>query len=216
MRGEKGMQHAEQEAGRITSADPTITELLQALQRGEPGALDALFPLVYGELVTLAHRQRLSWHGDLTLNTTAIVHEVYLKLVDRERVPAENRAHFFAVAAKAMRHILANYARDRHRQKRGGGAQHLSRDHEPQIAALILSDEQTELVSTLEEALQRLELVAERQSKIVECRFFGGMDVEDTATALGVSPRTVKRDWNFARAWLRREMARIDQGDRDG
>jgi RNA polymerase sigma factor (TIGR02999 family) len=210
------MQHAEQKVGRITSADVGITQLLQALHRGESGALDALFPLIYGELVTLAHRQRLSWDGDLTLNTTAIVHEVYLKLVDRERVPAENRAHFFAVAAKAMRHILANYTRDRHRQKRGGAAQHVSLDHEHQIAALVLSDEQTELVSTLEEALQRLEQVAERQSRVVECRFFAGMDVEATATALGVSPRTVKRDWNFARAWLRREMGRIGESDSNG
>ena len=185
----------------------TITGLLQAVQRGDRSALDALFPLVYEELSQLARRQRQRWHGTLTLNTTAVVHETYLKLIGQKQLPAESRAHFFGVAAKAMRHILCNYARDRNRKKRGGDVQHVSLQPGHEVAAqLELSDEQTEKLAALDEALQRLERIAERQARIVECRFFGGMSVEDTAAALGISPRTVKRDWSFARAWLRREM----------
>ena len=198
-----------------TSAPPTITGLLRAVEQGDRAAVEPLFALVYDELRLLARRQRRAWHGDFTLNTTALVHEVYLKVADQERLPAESRAHFFAVAAKAMRHILCNYARDRSRKKRGGGATHLSLEpeHEP-VAARQLSDDQTDTLSTLDEALQALERIAERQSRVVECRFFGGMSIDDTAVALGISPRTVKRDWIFARAWLRREMQRmLDSAD---
>lgn len=193
----------------------TITGLLQAVQRGDRAALDALFPLVYEELTQLARRQRQRWHGDMTLNTTAVVHEAYLKLADQKQLPAESRAHFFAVAAKAMRHILCNYARDRNRKKRGGGVPHVSLEpgHEAAIQ-LELSDGQTDKLAALDEALQRLERVAERQARIVECRFFGGMSVEDTASALGISPRTVKRDWSFAQAWLRRDMQATLESDR--
>ncbi len=189
------------------NATDTITGLLQAIQRGERGALDKLFPLIYNELSVLAHHQRNAWHGDLTLNTTALVHEAYLKLVDQKRLPAESRAHFFAVAAKAMRHILCNYARDKHRQKRGGDAEHVSLGPAHDVAARVeLSDEHARTLTALDAALQRLEHLADRQARVVECRFFGGMGVEETAEALGISPRTVKRDWTFARAWLRREM----------
>jgi RNA polymerase sigma factor (TIGR02999 family) len=184
-----------------------VTALLEAVQGGDRDALAALFPLIYDELSLLAHRQRQAWHGDLTLNTTAVVHEVYLKLVHQKRLPAESRAHFFAVAATAMRHILCNYARDRRAQKRGGDAPHVTLEPGLDVASqLDLSDEQTDELTALDEALHRLEEIADRQARIVECRFFGGMSVEDTASALGISPRTVKRDWNFARAWLRREM----------
>src|SRR5687768_13835868 len=190
-----------------TSGAATITGLLQAAQRGDRGALDGLFPLVYDELCLLAHRQRQRWHGDLTLNTTAVVHEAYLKLADQKQLPAESRAHFFGVAAKAMRHILCNHARDRGRKKRGGGIHHvqLEAGHE-RGAEFDLSQEQSETLEALDDALRRLEQISERQARIVECRFFGGMSVEDTAAALDVSERTVKRDWSFARAWLRREM----------
>ncbi len=187
--------------------DDSITGLLRAVERGDRGALDSLFPLVYHELTRLAHHQRHAWHGDLTLNTTALVHEAYLKLIDQKRLPAESRTHFFAVAAKAMRHILCNYARDRHRQKRGGDAQHVSLGPTHDLAAQIaITDEHADTLDALDIALKRLEQVAERQARVVECRFFGGLSVEDTATALGISPRTAKRDWTFARAWLRREM----------
>lgn len=190
-----------------SSGPATITGLLQAVQRGDRTALDELFPLVYDELCLMAHRQRQGWHGDLTLNTTAVVHEAYLKLVDQKRLPAESRAHFFGVAAKAMRHILCNYTRDKGREKRGGGVQHVSLGPGQDPAArLDFTEEQSDTLAALDEALQRLEETSERQARIVECRFFGGMSVEDTAAALGISPRTVKREWSFARAWLRREM----------
>jgi RNA polymerase sigma factor (TIGR02999 family) len=191
----------------MTSAHATITGLLRAVEQGDRGAFDALFPLVYDELRLLAHRQRGTWRGDLTLNTTALVHEAYLKVVDQERLPAESRAHFFAVAAKAMRHILCNYARDQRRKKRGGGIAHLRLEPGRELAGqLQLSDELADTLTALDESLHALEQVAERQARVVECRFFGGMSTEDTAAVLGVSPRTVKRDWTFARAWLRREM----------
>ena len=184
-----------------------VAQLLQRVGDGDRGALDDLFPLVYDELSFLARQQRRSWHGDLTLNTTALVHEVYLKVADQKRLPTESRAHFFGVAAKAMRHILCNYARDRHRKKRGGGVAHVSLEPGHDLAASVqISDEQTDTINVLDESLQKLEKIAERQARVVECRFFGGMSVEDTAEALGVSERTVKRDWTFARAWLRREM----------
>jgi RNA polymerase sigma factor (TIGR02999 family) len=178
--------------------------------RGDREALDALFPLVYDELSRLAHRQRQRWDGDLTLNTTALVHEAYLKLAAQERIPTESRAHFLAVAARAIRHILCNYARDRRRQKRGGGLPHVALEPATDLDAadLRLSTDRTDALTALDDALRRFEQVAPRQSRVVECRFFGGMSVEDTAAALGVSPRSVKRDWSFARAWLRREMQR--------
>jgi RNA polymerase sigma factor (TIGR02999 family) len=187
--------------------DAGIAGLLEAVARGDRDALNALFPLVYDELSLLAHRHRQKWDGDLTLNTTALVHEAYLKIAGQKRLPAESRAHFVAVAAKAMRHILCNYARDRRRQKRGGAVQHVALEPASDLAAALdLSVAQTDTLAALDDALQRLEQVAERQSRVVECRFFGGMSVEDAAVALGVSARSVKRDWNFARAWLRREM----------
>jgi RNA polymerase sigma factor (TIGR02999 family) len=193
----------------MTEASPhdTIAGLLQAVGQGDREALNALFPLVYDELNILARRQRRAWHGDLSLNTTALVHETFLKVVGQKRLPTESRAHFFAVAAKAMRHVLCNYARDRSRMKRGGGAPHLPLDPAHDLAADVqISDDEADTLTALDESLQRLENVAERQARVVECRFFGGMTVEDTAAALDVSPRTVKRDWTFARAWLKREM----------
>lgn len=189
-----------------TSSQASITGLLQAVARGDRAALDTLFPLVYNELTILAHRQRNAWHGDLTLNTTALVHEAYLKLSAQKSLPAETRAHFFGVAAKAMRHILCNHARDRSRQKRGGGAVHVQLDSIDIASHLRLSDDQTDALASLDESLDELERIAERQARVVECRFFGGMSVEDTAAALGLSESTVKRDWTFARAWLQRSM----------
>jgi len=189
-----------------TSAHRTITGLLRAVEQGDRAALDMLLPLVYDQLSVLAHQRRRTWRDDLTLNTTALVHEAYLKVVAQKRLPAESRAHFFAVAAKAMRHILCNHARDRTRKKRGGGAVHLRLEPGHEVGALQLSDEQTDMLTALDESLQGLERVAERQARVVECRFFGGMSIEDTAAALGISPRTVKRDWTFARAWLRRDL----------
>ena len=185
-----------------------VSALVEALAAGDREALNPLFPLVYEELRGLAHRQRRQWDGDLTLNTTALVHEAYLKLAGQRQLPTESRAHFLGIASRAMRHILCNYARDRRRQKRGGGQPHLPlEDADPADGtALDLSADQADRLAGLDEALRRFEAIAERQCRVVECRFFGGMSVEETAAALGVSPRSVKRDWAFARAWLLREM----------
>jgi RNA polymerase sigma factor, TIGR02999 family len=191
-------------------ATATVNDLLQAIAQGDAEALNLLLPLVYDELIALAHRQRQSWHGDLTMNTTALVHEVYLKLVDKEHLPAESRSHFFSVAAKAMRHILCNYARDRQRKKRGGDLREATQPVEELASSIALTDDQSEMLEAMDEALGRLESVAMRQARVVECRFFGGMSVEETAAVLGVSPRSVKRDWSFARAWLRRDMQLIN------
>ena len=171
-------------------------------------SLDALFPLVYAELSRLAHGQRRRWDGNLTLTTTALVHEAYLKLAGQHQLPTDDRAHFLAIASRAMRHILCNYARDQRRLKRGGGQVHITFEDAEQDdgAAIDFSAGQADKLAQLDEALRRFEGMAERQCRVVECRFFGGMSVEETAAALGVSPRSVKRDWAFARAWLLREM----------
>jgi RNA polymerase sigma factor (TIGR02999 family) len=189
-----------------TPPQESITQLLQAVQAGDRRALESLFPLVYGELHALALAQRRRWNGDLTLNATALVHEAYIKLVDQTGLAARTRGHFFAVAAKAMRHILCNYARDRQRLKRGGGAQHVSIDDALDAVPTVVWEEQAEQLAALDDALQRLAQVSERQSRIVECRFFGGLSIEETAAALDLSPATVKRDWTMARAWLYREL----------
>jgi RNA polymerase sigma factor (TIGR02999 family) len=190
-----------------SSPDGRAHLLADAVGRGDRAALDALLPLVYRELTILARRQRRAWRGDLTLSTTALVHEAYLKLTRSGRPAGDGRAHFFAVAAKAMRHVLCNHARDRRRQKRGGGVPALRLAPAEEIAAPVgLSDAEGEELAALDEALDALQRIGARQARVVECRFFGGMSIEETAAALDVSPRTVKRDWTFARAWLRREM----------
>jgi len=190
-----------------THSSKTITGLLLAAELGDRAALEACFPLVYEELRAIARRQRAAWHGNATLNTTALLHEAYLKLVDQRSLGATNRAHFFAIAATAMRHILCNYARDRARQKRGGGIQEVSLEN-LEIAANnpTFSDDAADVLASLGEALERLEKLDKRQSQVVECRFFAGLSVEETASALDISPATVKRDWSFARAWLFTQM----------
>jgi len=177
------------------------------MERGNQDALGELIPLVYSELRALANRQRGRWQGDFTLNTTAIVHEAYLKLVDQKDLAAASRSHFLAIASKAMRHILCNYARDKGRQKRGGDLQRVTMDAVLEGPGQVaLSDEHSEVLTLLDEALVRLEQIDSRQGKIVECRFFGGLTIEDTAAAVGVSPATVKREWALARARLFRDM----------
>jgi RNA polymerase sigma factor (TIGR02999 family) len=191
----------------VEASPATITRLLGELASGNRAALDELVALLYDELRLLAHHQRRHWRGDFTLDTTALIHEAYLKLVDQRRIGVASRSHFLAVAAKAMRHILCNYARDRRRQKRGGGLQPLSLDAlRATPGQVVFSDEQAEVLTTLDEALRQLERLDRRQSEVVECRFFAGLTIEDTATALGTSPATVKRDWALARAWLYREI----------
>jgi RNA polymerase sigma factor (TIGR02999 family) len=187
--------------------ETTVTRLLEQLDGGHRSALDQLFPLVYCELRALAHSHRQRWFGDETLGTTALVHEAYIKLVGQQRLGARNRAHFLATAAQAMRHILSNYAEARRRLKRGGGVQKVSLDAmDVAPAAIDLSDNQAEMLEALDIALRKLEQTNARLSRVVECRFFAGMSIADTAAALDSSPATVKRDWVLARAWLYREM----------
>lgn len=186
-----------------------VTELLADLAGGHAAAVDELFALLYEELRGIAHRQRRRWHGDDTLHTTALVHEAFLKLVDQDRIAAGSREHFLAVAARAMRHVLCNYARDRRARKRGGALEHVTLDDSRGGAWTgDPSFEPSDVLVALDEALVRLEQVDPRQSKVVDCRFFGGLTIEETATALDISPRTVKRDWAVAQAWLHREMTR--------
>ncbi len=189
-------------------ADPgTVTRLLSDIAAGDRSAREALFPIVYQELRSLAHRQRRRWNGDSTLGTTALVHEAYLKLVDVDRIGARTSVHFLRIAAVAMRHILCNYAREQRAAKRGGDAPHIALDAFPDgVLPLSFSDSQSATLEALDDALRRLEKMEPRLGEVVECRFFGGLTIEDTAAALGTSPATVKRDWALARSWLFREL----------
>jgi RNA polymerase sigma factor (TIGR02999 family) len=178
-----------------------VTRLLTAMAGGDRAAFDELLPLVYDRLHGIAHRQLQRERAGHTFATTDLVHEAYFSLVGIERVGWADRAHFLAVAARAMRRILINYAIARGAQKRGGARQQTTLDVDALPARL--PDEQ---ILALDEALRRLEARNERYGRIVECRFFAGMSIEETATALGISPATVKRDWTLARAWLHREI----------
>jgi len=180
-----------------------ITRLLVAAGEGQPGAMDDVFASVYPRLRRLARSQRRRWHGNDTIETTALIHEAYLKVAASKNPRFENRGHFFSVAAQAMRQVLINYAEKRSAKKRGGGAAHVTLGD-----ADIVSDQALDELLTLNAALQRLEAMSERQARIVECLFFAGYTVEETAEALEISPATVKRDWSAARAWLYREMQR--------
>jgi len=197
----------------------TVTRLLQKASAGDRGALDELFPLVYEELRGLARAQRGRWTGTETLNATALVHEAYLKLVDQENPRWRDRAHFRAVAATAMRHILIDYAKRASAAKRGGDRARVTLERiEGSLASSgerVLAGE-PELLVVLDEALRRLESHSERQVRIVECRFFGGMTVREAAEALKISTATVKRGWAMARLWLFREMKRAQEGGLSG
>ena len=192
------------------NSEGTVTRLLRDLRGGDREAFDVLFPLVYKELRLQASKMRGRWQGDNTMDTSALVHEVYLKLVDQDHVQAENRTHFLALAARAMRHILCNYARDRGAVKRGGHVNKVPIDVEVRDPGDGLTHvlDRLERLEILDRALTRLEAVDERRARIVECRFFGGMSTGETAAALGISERTVRRDWTVAQAWLQREMKR--------
>ena len=178
-----------------------ITQLLLAWNQGDEHALDRLMPLVHGELHRLAHRYMAGERADHTLQTTALVNEAYLRLIDSSRVRWQNRAHFFAVSAQLMRRILVDVARARAKLKRGGGATQVSLDEVMEIPREPGAD-----LIALDDALTRLAAFDERKSKVVELRFFGGMSVEETAEVLGISPMTVMRDWGLAKVWLLREL----------
>jgi RNA polymerase sigma factor (TIGR02999 family) len=179
-----------------------ITQMLLDWSRGDREALDRLIPLVYGELRRQAARHLRRERAGHTLQTTALIHEAYLRLVDQKAVRWQNRAHFFAIAAQLMRRILVDHARRRHRAKRGGASVAV-----PLEEGLVLVAEKSDGdVLALDEALTRLAVIDPRQSQIVELRYFGGLSIKETAAALGVSPTTVKDDLNMAKAWLRREI----------
>ncbi len=189
-----------------------VTRLLRQISAGDREAFNALYPLVYDELRKLARSQRRRQGDTDTLDTTALVHEAYLKLADQEHPPQwQDRAHFSAVAATAMRHLRIDYARRAHAARRGGRRVRLSLEQFEHALAPTPDGpaaEDSELLVLLDEALRKLERVSERQARIVECRFFAEMTVPDTAAALSLSTATVKRGWSMAQAWLHREMER--------
>jgi RNA polymerase sigma factor (TIGR02999 family) len=185
-----------------TPPSQEVTELLLAWNSGDELALEKLMPLVYDELHRLAHRYLGGERQGHLLQTTALVNEAYLRLVDSSRVQWQNRAHFFAVSAQLMRRVLVDFARARNYQKRGGAAVQISLDE-----VLIGSTERSADLVALDDALTALAQTDERASRVVELRFFGGLSIEETAEALKISPETVKRDWQWAKAWLLREIS---------
>lgn len=178
-----------------------ITELLIDWSDGNQDALEKLFPLVEKELHRLAHNYMRHLNSGNTLQTTAIINETYLKLIDQEKVQWQSRAHFFAVAATVMRHFLQNYVRDRKALRRGGELTQVEMSE-----SLIFTKQKSDEILALEEALKLLEAFDERKAKVVELRYFGGLSTFETAEVLKVSEQTVHRDWSFAKAWLARKM----------
>jgi RNA polymerase sigma-70 factor (ECF subfamily) len=190
----------------VTTISQTgVTDLLVHWSEGDQEALNKLIPLVYDELHKLASRYLRRERRDHTLQTTAVVHEAYLKLVNQRNANFENRLHFFAVAAQIMRRILVDYARRHHASKRGGDLYKLSLDE-----ALVTSEEKGADLLALDEALERLAAIDPRQSRVVELRVFAGLTLEETAQALNISPSTVRREWSMAKAWLHRQIKNND------
>ncbi len=193
----------------VKPAQTTIPRLLDAVAEGDTAALDAVVSLLHDELRLVAHQQRRRWHRDDTLGTTALVNEVYLKLHRQQRIGTVSREHFLALASRAMRHILSTYAEQRRTLKRGGGLARVPLDEADTPAVEAAADDGEDALAALDGALRRLEETHPRHCRVVECRFYGGLTVEETAAALGTSPRTVKRDWAFAQAWLKRELEEV-------
>lgn len=201
-----------------TMTDPryeAVDRLLDQVRSGDRDAFDEMLPMIYGELHQLARKRRRLWTGDETLNTTALVHEAYVRLAGQPEPAWRNLPHFLAVASRAMRQIQLDHAKRKHRAKRGGVQRRIPL-HEIEGALTEgkdLGEAGAAAVIALDDALRRLEQHDSRQSRIVECRFFGGMTVDDTAVAMGVSPATVKRGRTMAQAWLYREMSRAAEGE---
>jgi RNA polymerase sigma factor (TIGR02999 family) len=183
----------------------TVTDLLLRARAGDSEALANVFPLIYGELRTIAERQLWNEREGHTLSPTALVHEAYMRLIDYQQVEWTGRAHFLRVAATAMRRILVDHARGQRSLKRGGSLRRVSID-----AIQLGAEEQVDLLIAVDSALEQLALHDARQAQVVECRFFGGMTEEETAEALGIGLRTVKRDWAKAKSWLHREISGDD------
>ena len=185
----------------MTAPPHQVTQLLRQWSEGDENALARLMPLVHDELHRLAHQHMRRESAGHVLQTSALINEAYLRLVDQPQIRWQGRAHFFGMAARIMRRVLVDDARKRNAAKRGGSFIQVPLDE-----AISIVQEQAANVASLDDALQRLETIDERQGKIVELRFFGGLSIEETAEVLKVSPGTVMRDWTFARAWLRNEM----------
>src|SRR6266566_2211911 len=186
---------------RPSASQQRVTELLVQWSQGDDRALSELTPLVYDELLRLAHHYMEGQRPDHTLQTTALVNEAYLRLADQTNPNWQSRAHFFAVAARAMRQILVSYARSSRAQKRGGGGARIELDE-----AAILSPEQSKEIVDLHEALERLCALDSRKAQVVELKFFGGLNYDEIAEVLKISPVTVRRDWEFAKLWLYTEL----------
>jgi RNA polymerase sigma factor, sigma-70 family/RNA polymerase sigma factor, TIGR02999 family len=182
-----------------------VTQLLQQWSHGDNAALAELTPLVFGELHCLAHYHMEGQRPDHTLQTTALVNEAYLRLADQANPNWQSRAHFFAVAARAMRQILVSYARSNHAQKRGGGGPRIELDE-----SAILSAEQSKEIVDLHEALERLGTLDSRKARVVELKYFGGLNYDEIAEALKIARITVRRDWEFAKLWLYTELHCVD------
>ncbi|HET9531159.1 MAG TPA: sigma-70 family RNA polymerase sigma factor [Blastocatellia bacterium] len=185
----------------MNSANNEVTDLLVEWSNGSKEALDRLAPLVYDELRRLASYYMQHQQSGHTLQATALVNEAFLRLIDIKNVRWKDRAHFFAVAAKAMRHILIDHARGRQRQKRGGGARTVSLDETATI-----DEEQADQMVELDDALKSLAAIDQRKGQIVELRFFGGLSLDETAEVLGISSPTVQREWRLAKAWIYRQL----------
>jgi RNA polymerase sigma-70 factor, ECF subfamily len=183
-----------------------VTTLLNRLAARDPDVAAQLIPLIYDELRRLAFRRLRHQRPGHTLEATALVHEAYLKLADQPNAKWQNRAHFFAVASQAMRHILVDYARSQHRIRRGGKRQKVSLDK-----VLLVAPDRTDELLGIHELLSRLEELDPRQGRIVELRYFAGLTTDETAEVLGVSPKTVQREWNMAKAWLYGELKERDR-----
>ena len=184
-----------------TLSSEEVTQLLVAWSNGDKKAMDQLMPLVYQQLHRLARRRLVQEGPGHTLQTTALVHEAYLRLVGQKKSRWQNRAHFYAIAAQMMRRVLVDYARNRRCAKRGGGAQKMSFDE-----MMVVSGGNAASVVAVDEALTTLAQIDERKSKMVELRFFGGLSIEETAAVLGVSTDTIRRDWTFTKVWLQRAI----------
>jgi RNA polymerase sigma factor (TIGR02999 family) len=181
---------------------PEVTKLLQAWSKGDQSAFEQLVPLIEAEIHRIARRYMLREAHDCQIQTTMLIDDVYLRLIAGETVQWQNRAHFFAVCARAMRQVLVSYARNRHAGKRGGGVIMVVLEE-----ALTVAQKRGEDVIKLDEALTTLAALSQRQSQIVELKFFGGLETREIAEFLKVPPRTIERDWRIARAWLRRELS---------
>ena len=186
--------------------DQDITDLLVAHREGDEGAFERLVPLVYEDLRRIAHHQLARHRRDAVLDTTALVHETYLKMVDQTRVEAVDRTHFLAIASRAIRQVIVDYARTQQAAKRGAGQRPVSLDL-LQGGIGDASAQQSDFVLAIDQALERMNATSSRLTRVFECRYFGGLSEQETSEALGLPLRTIQRDWMKSKAWLRRELA---------